>query len=57
VAWKVDDSEIDDLTGVYKEMNGEGKKKMVLAAGKLLSVQKILETETENDSEFNERTD
>jgi hypothetical protein len=57
---KIDDSEIDDLTGVYKEMNDNGKKKMVLVAGKLLTVQKILEVENplKNKIEFNnERTD
>jgi hypothetical protein len=43
VAGKVDDLEIADFSGVYKEMNDEGKKKMALVAGKLLSAQKIFE--------------
>jgi hypothetical protein len=42
-----EDFEIDDLAGVYKEMDKEGKKKMVMVAGKLLNAQKIFENEEE----------
>ncbi|GHT98668.1 hypothetical protein FACS1894142_5280 [Spirochaetia bacterium] len=38
----IDDSEIEDISNVYKDMNTEGKKKMVQAAKKLLDGQFIL---------------
>jgi hypothetical protein len=41
----MEDFEINDLSEVYKGMNKDGRKKMVMGAGKLLTAQKILENE------------
>jgi hypothetical protein len=41
----VDDSEINDLSKVYKEMNPDGKKKIIRVAKKLLDGQLLLKDE------------
>ena len=38
----IDDSEIEDISKIYKDMDTDGKKRMVQAAWKLLDGQLIL---------------
>jgi hypothetical protein len=52
VPLEVQNSEIDDLFVTYKAMSHEGKKRMVKAAGTLLSAQKIFGAEC-NEAIYN----
>jgi hypothetical protein len=52
----VEDREVEELAGVYGELNDEGKKKVAKVAGILLTGQKVIKNEgiCQNENEVKE---
>jgi hypothetical protein len=54
-AFMVDDGEVDELNEVYQGMDAEGKKKMAVAASRLLTAQTALKADIAKEAAVNEK--